>query len=618
MSPRRYFGIVLLGCTMSASLATAAGTEPVRYTLRFPDAQTHYVEVEATIPTGGAADVELMMPIWTPGSYLVREYARHVEGLVAASADKKPLDVEKTRKNRWAIRTGGSQTVVVAYRVYGREMGVQSNWIDQSFALVNGASTFLTLADQTARPHEVTLVLPPSWSRSVTGLPQAPGGAPHHYRADDFDILVDSPIYAGNPAVYEFEIDGKKHYLVNEGEGGVWDGPRSARDVEAIVRQQRKFWGQLPYEKYVFFNLLTESGGGLEHLNSTVLMASRWATRTRKSYLGWLNLVSHEFFHTWNVKRLRPVELGPFDYETEVHTKGLWVAEGITSYYDRLFVRRAGLCTVDEYFEGDPPPPGSDQEKATGDIEKLQTTPGRRVQPLETASFDAWIKFYRRDENTPNTAISYYIKGAVVGFLLDARIRKATGGAKSLDDAMRLGYERYSGARGFSSAEFRALAQEVAGADLGGWFHTALETTDELDYGEALDWFGLRFRPEDAKEKEKSPEKVWLGLVTKPEGGRLMVSQVKRETPGFAAGFNAGDEIVAIGDYRVRPEQWKDRLEQYRPGETVSVLVARRDRLIRLEATFAKDPGERWRLEPSPTATGEQVAHRRAWLGEAS
>ena len=231
--------------------------------------------------------------------------------------------------------------------------------------------------------------------------------------------------------------------------------PASARDVEAIVRAQKNFWGFLPYEKYVFFNLLTESGGGLEHKNSTVLMSSRWATRTRSSYLGWLNLVSHEFFHTWNVKRLRPVELGPFDYENEVYTPSLWVAEGITSYYDRLLVRRAGLCTVEEYLAGDPPSPGSDAEKSTNDIERLQTTPGRLVQPLESSSFEAWIKFYRRDENTPNTGISYYVKGAVVAFLLDAKIRRATAGKKSLDDVMRLAYERYSGPRGFTAAQFR-------------------------------------------------------------------------------------------------------------------------------------------------------------------
>ena len=371
----------------------------------------------------------------------------------------------------------------------------------------------------------------------------------------------------------------------------------------------------LPYERYVFFNILTEAAGGLEHKDSTVLMASRWATRTRKDYLAWLGLVSHEFFHTWNVKRLRPVELGPFDYEGEVTTRSLWIAEGITSYYDRLLVRRAGLCTVEEYLEGDPPPPGSDTDKPKNDIEKLQETPGRLVQPLESASYDAWIKFYRRDENTPNTAISYYTKGAVVGFLLDARIRRATDGAKSLDDVLRLAYQRYSGAKGYTPEEFRSLSGEVAGTDLKEWFRKALETTEDLDYREALDWYGLRFGS-GSTGKDKKPVKAWLGLVTKPESGRLMVSQIKRETPGFDAGFNVGDEILAIGEERVLAEYWSKRMEQYRPGETVSVLVARRGKLSRLDATFAQEPSSAWTLEQNPDANADQKAHRKAWLGE--
>lgn len=585
--------------------------EPVRYTVRFPAPQTHYAEVEAVVPTAGAGEVTLMMPVWSPGSYLVREYARNVENLTAIAADDTALETGKVRKNRWAVKTGGAKSVRLTYRVYCREMGVQTSWVDAGFALLNGAGVFLTLADGQARSHEVTLVLPEGWKGSYTGLPESPGGPPHSYLAPDYDTLVDCPIYAGSPAVYEFVVDGKPHLLVNEGEGGVWDGRRSAKDVEAIVRAQRKFWGELPYERYVFLNMLTETGGGLEHKNSTVLMSSRWATRTRKGYFNWLGLVSHEFFHTWNVKRLRPVELGPFDYENEVVTKSLWIAEGLTSYYGPLLVRRAGLCTTQEYLEGRK---GATDDVPGGDIAKLQTTPGRLVQPLESASYDAWIKFYRPDENASNTAISYYTKGAVVGFLLDARIRRATDSAKSLDDVMRLAYQRYSGAKGYTPAEFRATASEVAGVDLSAWFHKALETTEELDFTEALDWFGLRFKED--KPKEGEPVKAWLGLVTKAEDGRLMVNQVKRATPGFDAGFNAGDEILALGEDRVRPDVWKDRMDQYRPGDKVSVLVSRRDRLTRLDATFGKEPPKAWTLEVDPKADDSQKTRRKAWLGE--
>lgn len=528
------FLLLLASLTMPNS---SSAQDPIVYTLRFPSPQSHYVEVEALVPTDGKPAVELFMATWTPGSYLIREYARHVESVTATSPDGKVLPISKTRKNRWKIEANGADRVVVSYRVYCREMGVQSNWIDASYAMLNGAPTFLTLVDSPARPHEVTVELPEGWNRSITGLTEAPGGNPNHYVAEDFDVLVDTPIFAGSPSVYEFEVDGKPHLLVNEGEAGIWDGPRSAKDVEAIVRAERDFWGSLPYEKYVFFNLLTGSGGGLEHRNSTVLMSNRWATRSRPTYLSWLNLVCHEFFHTWNVKRLRPVELGPFDYENEVHSRSLWVAEGITSYYDRLLVRRAGLCTDKEYLAGDPPRPGASESKSKNDIERLQETPGRLVQPLEDSSFDSWIKFYRRDENSANIGISYYTKGAVVAFLLDAEIRRATNDAKSLDDVMRLAFERFSGDTGFTPEQFRAVVTEVAGVELDSWFALALESTDELEYDRTLDWFGLQFAPakpdkeDDAKEAKDEPAKGWLGIDAKSEGGRLVVSLVKRGTP---------------------------------------------------------------------------------------
>jgi len=613
----RFFLTMLFGCLMT-TLAQAGDrpVEPIRYFVSFPAPHTHYVEVEARVPTAGQAEVELMMAVWTPGSYLVREYAKHVDDLTAKTPEGKNLAVGKTRKNRWRVATGGADEVRVSYRVYGRTMTVQMNWIDDSFALLNGAPTFITLADGVSRPHEVTVDPAPGWKSVIAGLPDAPGGKPNHFVALDFDELVDGPIYAGNPAVYEFTVDGVPHLLVNEGEGGLWDGPRSAKDVEAIVRAQKEFWGSLPYERYVFFNILGESRGGLEHKNSTVLMASRWATRTRASYLGWLNLVSHEFFHVWNVKRLRPVELGPFDYENEVYTPSLWIAEGITSYYDRLMVRRAGLCTEAEFLAGDPPAFGED--KTLSEVERLQTTHGRLVQSLADSSLDTWIKLYRRDENTPNMSISYYVKGAVVAFLLDAKIRKATDDAKSLDDVMRLAYQRYSGEAGFTADEFEALASEVAGTDLSVFFDRALRSTEELDYDEALDWFGLQFSKDKARNSanSKKSSKAWLGLVTKNEDGRLIVSQVKRETPGHEAGFNVGDEILGIGDDRIPAGQWSKRMDYFRPGDQVSILIARRDRFQRLEAVFGEEPPRDWTLEALPSPSEAQKAHRKTWLGE--
>jgi predicted metalloprotease with PDZ domain len=587
-----FLTVFAFSMTFPASLdaqapSAAAAPEPIRYTLSFTAPQTHYVEVAAVFPTLGRAQVDLTMAVWSPGSYLVREYERHVENVSAKGANGTTLEVEKTRKNAWRVTADGEASFTLTYRVYAREMGVRSNWVESGFAMLNGAPTFITLGDTSvARPHEVAVRLPRGWTRSMTGLPD--GGSPHTYIAPDFDTLVDSPIVMGNPDVHEFTVDGKTHYLVNTPATATFDGARAAKDLQRIVQEHRKLWGVLPYEKYLFLNMITEAGGGLEHKNSTLLMTNRWTTRTRKAYLSWLELCSHEFFHTWNVKRLRPIELGPFDYQHEVYTRSLWIAEGFTDYYGELLVHRAGLSTRAEHLEA-----------LSNQIETLQTTPGRLVQSAADASFDAWIKQYRPDENSPNVSISYYTKGAVIAFLLDGRIRKATKGAKSLDDVMRAAYQKYSGARGYTPEQFREVAESVSGLKLDRFWASAVEGTGELDYADALDAFGLRFKAPTAPTDDK-PAKAWLGVTTRVDGGRLLVSQVRRETPGYEAGVNVDDEILAIDDYRVRADRLENRLEQYRPGDRVSLLVARREQLMRLDVQLGTEPPKSWRLEPNP------------------
>ncbi|MBT9582178.1 M61 family metallopeptidase [bacterium] len=601
---------LLLGGALLTSPVNSQPPEPVTYRLSFAAAQNHYVDIEAQIPTHGAAEVELFLPVWTPGSYMVREYSRQLEGLQATGPDGKPLVVEKTRKNRWLIRSGNGASITVKYRVYCREMSVRNCWVESDFALLTGAQLFLAPVGQLQRPFRVEVQLPGGWKRVETGL--APGATANQFVAGDFDELIDCPMALGNPSVYDFKVGGVAHRLVNEGEGGVWDGPRSAKDVEKIVGVVHQMWGEVPYAKsaphsYTFINLLTQTGGGLEHKNSTVLMSSRWSQRARHDYLNWLSLVAHEFFHAWNVKTLRPVALGPFDYENEVYTPSLWVAEGLTAYYDNLLVRRAGFSSHKEYLES-----------LSKDIESLQTTPGRLVQPLGSSSYDAWIKFYRPDENSANTGVSYYTKGSLVGLLLDARIRQLTDGKRSLDDVMRRAYKLYSGPKGYSESQFRAVAEEVAGASLKEFFANYVDGLLELDFKPLLSFYGLRFKAVDAKKENKDPEAGWMGGSYSVANGRLLVTAVKRATPAFEAGLNVDDEILAVNDYRVpadKVERLDDRLKQYSPGATVSLLVARREKLTRLNVRLRKKPAESWQLEVDPTASSEAQEQRSKWLG---
>ena len=624
----RFAGALALPAILCSPPAAASESmaEPAVYTLRFAAPESHQVEVEARLPAPGAgADLELLMATWTPGSYLIREHSRNVESVAAEGPGGEALAVEKTAKNRWRVAAAGAP-VTVRYRLYCRELSVRTNFVDPDFALLNGAATFLVPAGPKGPlpgRFEVRLETPPGWQRVVTALPEAPPGrggsddgpdsapAPgsRRFTAPDYDTLVDSPIYAGGGRLHRFEVDGVPHRVLHHGGEGVWDDERSVADVERIVRAERDLWGSLPYPRYLFLNLIVEAGGGLEHAESTTLMTSRWKAGTRKGYLDWLGLVAHELFHAWNVKRLRPAELAAFDYEAEVHTRSLWVAEGVTFYYDDLLVHRAGLATRAEYLE-----------RLSKNLERLQTTPGRRVQPLELASFDAWIKHYRPDEHTANSAISYYTKGAVVAFLLDAEIRLASAGERTLDDALRLAWRRFAdpegtGGVGFTGEGFRAVLEETAGAKLDPLLERALETTAELDYSRALDWFGLRFEePKPEPERKGEPPAAWLGAETAVDDGRLVVTRVPRGTPAWQAGLSPEDEILAIDGYRVPPRGLEERLQALRPGRGSTLLVARRERLVELPVTFGEKPEETWKLEPDPEATVEQRARLAAWL----
>ena len=595
---RRIFLALAFVCTVvtSGAMVRAQALEPIRYTLRFPAPQTQYLEVEASIPASGRAELDVYMATWTPGSYLIREYERNVEA-VTASAGSRAVAVAKSAKNRWKITTGGAPSVTLRYKVYSREMTVRNNWVESAFAMLNGAPTFITLVERAARPHEVRIDLPAAWKRVETAL-EPVSGSPNTFRAADFDTLVDSPIIIGNPLTRDFTVDGKRHVLVFEGDTALIDADRAAADVQKIVVAARNVMGPLQYPHYHFLNMVTESGGGLEHKNSFLGMTGRFTTRTDRAYKGWLGLIAHEYFHNWNVKRLRPVELGPFDYENENYVKKLWVAEGFTDYYADILPKRAGIASKDEFLDGI-----SDQ------IEQVQIIPGRLVTPVNMASFDTWIKQYRPDENTANISINYYPKGAVIAFLLDAKIRKATGGARSLDTGMQWAMQRYSGEKGYTPEQFYAVMSEAAGTDLKGWFAKTAESTDELDYSEALEYYGLRFRPVDTRNA-----RAFIGGGTRNDAGRLVITSVRRGTPGIDAGLNVDDEIIAIDDVRVRADGLAARLDQYKPGDKIALLVARRDRLIKLDVTLGAEPGRTWRLESLPSATAEQTARLNALM----
>lgn len=561
------------------------------YVLRFPERQAHRVQIEATAGCPDDGALQWWMPTWTPGSYLVREFARNLEQIEGFDAQG-PLRIDKISKNRWACSCTPGQPVGVRYELYARELSVRASFVDDELGVLNGAATFL-FPELPDGPLDVRLQLPEDWSRSETALPPHPDGPAHRYLAPDVDTLIDAPLVLGNPDVRLFDVDGVPHHLVTLGHPGPWDHERAVSDVEQLADGIVDFWGEIPYPEYWFLNVLAEVSGGLEHRDSTLMMTSRWNTARRAERLRWLGLVSHEFFHTWNVKRLQPAELARPDYERELYTPSLWIAEGVTSYYDDLLLARSGLMTEDEYLE-----------RMSSNIADVQHRPGRRVQPLSAASFDAWIKHYRRDENSVNSSVSYYTKGAVVAWLLDARIRRATQDRRSLDDLMRLARARTQG-EGYSPEAFRALASELAGVDLSAFFADTVDGTEELDFGGALQWWGLRFRP------RSGPIAGWLGASVDRD---LIVTEVLRDGPAWHAGLTVGDEILALDDERLSEALLDRRLAALGPGHSGQLLVARRGHLRQLGLTLGPPPQRSWALQPDPGASPIAARRRAAWL----
>jgi benzoate membrane transport protein len=488
--------LVALACGLGAAAEAHGAESPIVYTVRAPEPATHRLEVEARVPTGGQRSIVLRWARWTPGFYRVENYVGAVETLEARSPAGRPLELhgEPGAPHRWVVATAGAAEIVVSYRLRAESVSVTTNWVGPERGVINPAATFPTLADGRPRPHEVRLLLPSIWSDAVTALPARSEAQPRerHWIAADYDQLVDSPIVAGDLARHAVEVGGRRFELVDVSPPATWDGERAMSQLGRMIEANARIWGDLPFERYLFLNVFRKGRGGLEHRDSTLLTADEEAVATPAGYRRWLSFVSHEFVHAYNVKRLRPIELGPFDYEREPHTPSLWISEGLTTYVASLALVRSGVTSREEFLG-----------EWSHLIADLQGQPGRLLQTLEQSSLEVWSNSLSGVNAAPTT-VSYYVKGAVAGLLLDAHLRRVTDGRRSLDDLLRTAYQRHGGERGFTPDEFRALAREIAGEDLDPWFRAVVSSTAELDYQEFLTWFGLRFAADP-----KEPEKPW-------------------------------------------------------------------------------------------------------------
>ncbi len=596
--------LIFLACPLPLTVA-AEEAGAVWNTLSFPQKNNQYVHVQSKFPAV-APETELVLPSWTPGSYLIRDFAGNLERLEASSSDGAPLKVTKIAKNRWRIDSSGVNEITLDYDVWAGRKHVSESWVESGFAVLNGAGLFF-YNDQTRKlPHFLELDLPPSWATLHTSLEKANGE--RLFRAAGYDELVDSPVAAGNMPSYDFEVDGHPYELVLATANPLWDDAVSVHDVARIVEAQQAFWGVNPFDrKYLFINMFTDKFGGLEHDHGTFMMCSPWQMRGSGDYIKWLGLVSHEFFHSWNVRRMRPESLTEYDYQQEVYTRELWMAEGLTSYYDDLLLIRGGLIDVRDYLD----------LLAEG-IRNYETRPGREVRSAEMASFDTWIKHYKPDGNKLNSTISYYRKGALISFVTDMEIRRQTKNRASLDSVMREMYQRYgkggAGQTGYPPGAFEDLVEEAAGPEVRAVVEDMLQTTGDPDVDQALDWYGLKLlrSPALAADEELS---AGLGVTWEAVGSSLLAEHVLLGHPAADAGVLPGDELLAIDGLRVRPEDILSRLLKLRPDEQVELTLVRHERLVTLAVKVGTAIPASYTITSKPGINGREKKRLETWLG---
>lgn len=609
LRPSLVFHALLPLLILLPALASAQAGPVAEHLVRFPDRHNQYVEVSLTLPVSGDV-IEFSMPSWTPGSYQILDYAAQVERLHARGATDRDLAVRKLTKNRWRVDVQGESRITIQYSVWAGKLGVNSSWVESEFGLLNGASIFVYNESTRRWPQHVVVELPAEWRKVYTALPRSGPGS--SFMARDYDELIDSPILVGNQVDYHLRVQGQSYFLVNQGETALWDGAAAARDVARIVGAVQDFWGDDPFDRpYYFLNVITAGAGGLEHDFSSVLLASVWQMRDREDYIRWMSLLTHEFFHAWNVRRLRPQALVEYDYDKEVYTRELWLAEGLSSYYDNLLLFRSGLISAGEYYL-----------LLANDILNYETTPGRWVLSVEAASFDAWIRQYQVDANTINSAVSYYRKGALIGFVTDTIVRRASQNKASLDTIMREMYRLYGPAgtetKGFPAGAFESLVQRFAGAQARKKVETMLSSTTDPGVDEALNWYGLqleRATPGSADAATGRPQPVDFGLLWAAGAPGLVVESVIRGSTGAAAGVLPADELLAIDGTRVDTSTLDDRMLRLKAGEMTELLLARHGRIMTLAVEAQPALAEKYQISIRADITRLQKKRMADWLG---
>lgn len=523
--------------------------------------------------------LDFFLPRWSPGSYLMREYSRHITGLKAELKNGERLHIEQTDISTFELNWEKSTLTnldqdefSLDYSVYCHELTVRTSHVDSSHAFLHLPTLLMGILNKTISSPQLELIFPHSWSKVSTGLKDiSPQRQIFLYTAKNYDELIDSPIEIGCHETDGFQVNGVSHHVAYYGEL-LPHTEKITNDTKKIVEHISTFMGGFPYEEYTFMtHFVPGLYGGLEHGNSTALHFCPTQISNRKGYLNYLALVSHEYFHTWNVKRIRPFELGPFNYLKEATTKLLWLAEGLTSLMDELFIYRAGLITLEEYCE-----------MQKDNFNRYLSVPGRKFHSLDESSFNAWIKLYRPDENTNNSSVSYYLKGGIVFFALNLLFAKK---GKSINDLLNYLWNDFKihPQRGVDSDIVYKMIEEVGGADTREAFESMTKTTEDIDLESLCAEFGLKWE----WDKTETP---WLGIDPEFLGDRVLIKVVTLDGPAFKGGLNAGDELIAINNMRVLKDRYADFAKYMRINETYDFTVSRLGKLCHVKVNVGVTP----------------------------
>ena len=596
----------------------------ISYRLRLADLKRHHFEIVCRIDDP-ANETRLSLPSWIPGSYLLREYARHVVN-VRAESQGRSVRIEKTDKRSWVVE-GAAEELTVTIRVHALDLSVRGAYLDDTRAFFNGTCVFVSVAEREHEPAEVLIEAPEDpdcsdWRVATAMMPaDVDDRGFGRYTVESYDELIDHPVEISDFARVEFAAAGIPHAFTVAGRHST-DLERVATDVRQLCETQLGFFGEpAPFDRYVFLGLAVDQGyGGLEHRASASLVFNAsdlprlGEPGVPREYQRFLSLVSHEYFHAWNVKQLKPAAFMPYRLGERNFTRLLWVFEGITSYYQDLMLLRSDLIGRDAYLD-----------RLAQTLTKVYRTPGRLQQTLAESSFEAWDKLYKPEPNSVNATVSYYSKGALVALALDLTVRKATDSTASLDQILLELWKRY-GRRGVGVGEsdFEAVAQEVAGVPLEAFFDTAVRSTVDLPLAELLSDFGVELEmraaasPQDPGGSTRQTElecRASLGVAYKTASAGLELTSVRDGGPGETAGLSAGDQIIAVDGYRVESANLARRLARYEPGETIPVAYFRRNELRTSALTLEAAPLDTCSLAAVARPAARALTRRRGWLG---